>query len=510
MSDQSQNNRIAKNTAYLYFRTIFILLVSLYTSRIVLKNLGVEDYGIYNVIGGVVGMFSIISGTLSAAISRFITFELGRKNVERLKEIFTVSLIMQICISLIVIFLGETVGLWFVTEKLNIPVERIPAAEWVWHSAIAIFIFSFLRAPYNATIIAHEHMNAFALISVMEAILKLVVVFMLSISSYDKLVTYSLLLVVVSFGVLISHFLYCKLKFSECVITRITDKSISKKIVEFASWTFFNHGASVLNHQGVNILMNLFFGVTSNAARGVTNQVEHAIMQFVNNFTMAVNPQITKSYAIGDKRRMFNLICMGSKYSYYLMLVFALPIFIETDYILSVWLTVVPDDTSCFIKLALIGAMIQMLGNTGYTACMATGTIRRYSLWITLVGSMTFPLAWLMFKMGMPPYAAYLSFIIVNIFVNITRLFLMRTMLGFPIMLFVHKVVANIILITGIACIIPLLLQNVISSNIYRFLLEIIVCTMSSICTCFYIGMSKNERNYFLELFRYKIIRKRK
>lgn len=501
MSDKnSDNNRIAKNTAYLYLRTAFTLIISLYTSRVILQNLGVSDYGIYSAVGGVVGIFSILSGTLSSAISRYITFELGRKNFKRLKEIFTTSLLIQLGISILVIIIGETIGLWFVSEKMNVPIERISAAEWVWHSSLAIFIFSFLKAPYNATIIAHEHMNAYAIISVIEAVLKLLIVYLISISPYDKLVSYSLLLVLVSAAVFLSLLIYCKSKFEECIITKLSGKSIVKEIAEFAGLTFFNNGASVLNHQGISVLMNLFFGVTSNAARGVTTQVEHAVMQFVNNFTLAVNPQITKSYASGDRERMFSLVCKGSKYSYFLMLLFALPIFVEVEYILSIWLTVVPEDTSIFIRLSLCGAMIQMLGKTGYTACMATGKIRKYSFWITIVGCLTFPFTWVLFELGMPAYAAYAAFIVVNIAVNITRLFFMKEMLDFPISMFVKQVIFKILMVTVLAFILPFCIYKLMPVSIWRLLLEIFICTLSTLISVGALGMSSRERDYFIAL----------
>lgn len=349
MIETSANNkRIAKNTLLLYFRTLFIMLVTLYTSRVVLNTLGVTDYGIYNVVGGVVMMFSVISGSLSSSISRFITYELGHGDFEKLKRIFSTSVNIQIGISILILVLAELFGVWFLNAKMNIPAERLSAANWVLQCSLLSFIINLISVPYNACIIAHERMSAFAYISILEAVLKLAVVYMLLVSPYDKLATYAILLVVVALIIRMAYSLYCRRHFEESRYKFVYDKPLVKEMTGFAGWSFFGNGAYMLNVQGVDMLINIFFGVTLNAARGVATQVQNAVMQFVNNFTVAVNPQITKSYAAGEMEYMYKLVCRGARFAYFLLLLFVVPIVCEADYILRLWLKLVPEYAPTF------------------------------------------------------------------------------------------------------------------------------------------------------------------
>lgn len=504
MPDNSVNNkRIAKNTVYLYIRTIIIMLITLYTSRVILNTLGVEDYGVYNAVGGVVSMFTVLTGALSAAISRYITFELGRdeNNISRLKVIFSTSLRIQIILGIIILFLGETVGLWFLNSQMNIPDGRMVAANWVWQCALISFVIELISVPYNAAIIAHEHMNAYAVISILNVLMKLGICFLLVLSPWDKLATYAVLLVVVSTITRLVYGIYCGRFFKECQYVREKDGSLTKEMFGFAGFSFLNNTANIFNSQGLNILINVFFGVTFNAARGVATQVEGAIMQLVNNFTVAINPQITKSYAIGDNERVYSLVCRGTKYSYYLMLLFAIPVFFETDYILKIWLKTVPDYTTLFLRLSLIGAMIKMLGNTGYTACMATGNIKNYSIWITSVGILAFPLTWVAFALGAPAEYAYYVFIAVYVGVEIVRLFLMRQMIGFPIMYFVKEVVFKILIVTPIAALLPYFVSLQFDTGWLRLLVMLAVGTISTGITVWFLGLAKYERDYFWGVF---------
>lgn len=376
MSQSSNNKRIAQNTLLLYFRTLFTMLISLYTSRVVLNTLGVTDYGIYNVVGGVVAMFSVISSSLSSAVSRFITYEIGRGDFEKLKRIFSTSVNIQIGISLVIIALAETFGLWFLNTKMNIPDGRIGAANWVLQCSLLSFIINLVSVPYNACIIAHERMTAFAYISILEAVLKLVVVYMLLISTYDKLATYAVLLVAVALIVRLAYSFYCRRHFEESHYRFVYDKSLIKEMTGFAGWSFFGNGAYMLNVQGVDMLINIFFGVTLNAARGVASQVQNAVMQFVNNFTVAINPQITKSYAAGDMRYVCKLVCRGARFSYFLLFIFVVPLFCEADYVLKLWLKIVPEYAVMFLRLSLFGTLMTLLGNSMLTAIMATGNIK--------------------------------------------------------------------------------------------------------------------------------------
>lgn len=504
MIDNTDNNRIAKNTIFLYFRTILIMLVSLYTSRVVLNTLGVEDFGVYNAVGGFVAMFAVISGALSNSVSRYITFGIGKGDSQNLRNIFCTSINIQVILSLLVLLLCEIVGVWFLNSKMSIPSDRVVAANWVLQCALISFVINLISVPYNACIIAHEHMNVYAYISIIDAILKLSVVYLLSASPFDKLITYSLLLVLVSLIVRLLYRLYCKHKFEECRYHFIHDVKLFKEMLSFAGWNFFTNAASVLNIQGVSVLVNVYFGVLLNSARGISMQVESAVNQLITTFTTAVNPQITKSYAHGDRDRMNMLVCKGAKFAFFLLLIIAIPLLLETDFILKVWLKNVPDYATTFVRLSIVGSMITILGNTGYTACMATGKIRKYALWITAVASLVFFLSWIAYSLGAPVESAYYFYIIGYSVVQVVRLVLMKHMLDFPIRLFFNEVICKIIWPSVLSFIVPFLITKCINVEVYRFVITCIISLIwTSVCIIL-LGLTKQERAYFYK----KIIQK--
>lgn len=502
MSETSANNkRIAKNTLLLYVRTLLIMLVTLYTSRVVLNTLGVSDYGIYNVVGGVVAMFSVIFGSLSSSISRFITYELGHGDFDRLKRIFTTSVNIQIGISFVILILAETFGLWFLNTKMNIPANRITAANWVLQCSLATFVINLISVPYNACIIAHERMSAFAYISILEAVLKLTVVYMLLISPYDKLSTYAVLLVIVALLIRLTYGKYCKRHFEESRYKFVYDKSLIKEMTGFAGWGFFGSSAYMLNTQGVDMLINIFFGVTLNASKGVATQVQNAVMQFVNNFTIAVNPQITKSYAAGNMEYMYKLVCRGARFSYFLLLVFVVPIVCETEYILYLWLKLVPEYAPIFLRLTLFGALMTLLGNSMLTAIFATGNIKKYQLWITIVGCLVFPLTWIAYKLGFPPESTYVIYIIIYFLLNFIRVYIAKGLMSFPIKLYVFNVLLKVIIVSIISFILPLLVVCNLEEGFFRLCVTSIVSLFSTISTIYILGLEETERTVILNKF---------
>lgn len=496
MSDTSANNkRIAKNTLLLYVRTLFIMAITLYTSRVILNALGVEDYGIYNVVGGVVAMFSLISGSLSNAISRFITFELGRGDIKKLGVIFSTSVNIQLGLSLLIMILGAVIGGWFLNTHINIPEGRLTAANWVLYCSLLMFCINLISIPYNACIIAHEHMAAFAYVSILEASLKLLICYLIVISPFDKLISYAILLVIIALIIRFVYGIYCNKHFGECHYRFIYDRTLLGQMGSFAGWQFLANGCWMLNTQGVNILINMFFGVALNAARGIAIQVDGAIQQFVNNFMTAVNPQITKDYAAGRIKEMFTLVCRGAKFSFFLLMLFAIPVMLETEYILTLWLKNVPDYTVVFLRLTIIGSMLNMLGGTGLTACFATGKIKTYSIWITSIGILVFPFTWIAFECGLPVESTYIIFIIIYIGVNIVRLYIMKYIMHFPPILFVNKVVLPMLTVTPIALIFPFLVINLMIPSFWRLCITVITSLISSSITIYFIGLTKNERN---------------
>lgn len=499
MTDTSQNNkRIAKNTLLLYFRMLFMMAVSLYTSRVVLHTLGVEDFGIYNVVGGVVAMFSVISGSLSSAISRFITYELGKGDKEKLIRIFSSSVTIQLVLGLIILILAEAIGVWFLNAKMTIPTDRMYAANWVFQLSILTFIINLISIPYNAAIIAHEKMSAFAYISILEVVAKLVIVYMLLWSPFDKLIFYAILMASVALIIRFVYGYYCKRHFEECTYHFIFDKELLKKMFGFAGWNFIGATSAVLRDQGGNIVINLFCGPAVNAARGIAYQVNSAISGFVSNFMMALNPQITKSYAAGNKEYMMTLIHQGARLSFYILLILSLPVIINAHYILTLWLKIVPDHTTLFVQLVLIFAMSESISNPLITAMLATGNIRNYQIVVGGLQMMNLPISYILLRNGCMPETVLIVAICISQCCLASRLYMLRGMIGLSVREYMSKVYFNVLAVTILSAIIPCLLSYYLNETFINF---ITICVISVICTfsvIYFVGCNRNERQFIL------------
>ncbi|OUP32147.1 oligosaccharide flippase family protein [Bacteroides sp. An19] len=497
MTNTSANNkRIAKNTLLLYVRMLFMMAVSLYTSRVVLNALGVEDFGIYNVVGGVVAMFSMLSGSLSAAITRFITYELGTGNRDNLKKIFSSSVTIQVGLAALVILLAEAVGVWFLNVKMNIPDARMTAANWVFQFSILTFAVNLISVPYNASIIAHERMSAFAYISILEAIGKLVIAFLIVISPMDKLIFYAILMCTVALIVRFTYGAYCKRHFEECTYHFIFDKDLLKRMFGFAGWNFIGAASVVLRDQGGNVVINLFCGPAVNAARGIAFQVNNAINGFVTNFMMALNPQITKSYAAGDCEYMMTLIFQGARLSFYMLLLLSLPVLVNTHYILGLWLKIVPDHAVLFVQLVLVFAMSESISNPLITAMLATGKIRNYQLVVGGLQMMNLPISYLLLRMGMFPEVVIVVAISISQCCLAARLLMLRKMIGLTVRKYLKKVYINVLIVTVIASIFPYLLADYMKETFLYFILLSLIALVCTGITIYYIGCNKAERQF--------------
>ncbi|MCL1937874.1 MAG: oligosaccharide flippase family protein [Candidatus Azobacteroides sp.] len=495
----SENNkRIAKNTLMLYIRMLFTMGVSLYTSRVVLATLGVEDFGIYGVVGGVVAMFSIISGSLSAAISRFITFELGKKEDKKLNEIFFTSMTIQGILALIIFILAETIGVWFLNAKMNISEERMIAANWVLQISILTFIINLINIPYSAFIIAYEHMKTFAYISIIEVMLKLTIVYVLMILPFDKLILYAILLLLVTISIRIIYGIYCKKHFEECTYHFILDKPLLKQMMTFGGWNFIGASSGVLKDQGVNIVLNLFCGTAVNAARGLAVNVNSAVSGFVSSFMTALNPQITKSYAANNHQYMMQLVQQGNRFSFYLLLLFSLPILIDTEYILSVWLKLVPEHAVNFVRLILILAMSESLSGTLITAMLAHGKIRKYQIVVGGIQMMNLPISYFFLKMGGFPEGTMLIAIFISQICLFVRLLLLRSMIGISAKYYIQYVYLNVILVAILSAILPYIFVKNMDQGIIRLLSVCFVSVLSTLLVIMFIGCTKDERKFAL------------
>lgn len=499
MTDTSQNNkRIAKNTLLLYVRMLVMMLISLYTSRVNLNALGVVDYGIYNVVGGVVAMFSIISGSLSASISRFITYELGKGDNDRLRKIFSTSVNIQLGLSFLIVLLAETVGVWFLNVKMNIPDSRIIAANWVFQFSIFTFVVNLISVPYNALIIAHERMSAFAYISIFEVVGKLVVAFFIVVSPIDRLVFFALLICIIAFLIRLLYGNYCKRHFDECRYRFILDRSLLRQMSGFAGWNFIGAASVVLRDQGGNVVINLFCGPAVNAARGIAFQVNSAIQGFVTNFMTALNPQITKSYASGDREYMMSLIYQGARLSFYMLLVLSLPVLVNTHYILMLWLNVVPVHTVLFIQLVLLLAMSESISNPLVTAMLATGNIRNYQIVVGGLQMLNLPVSYVLLRIGMLPETIFIVAIVISQFCLVARIYMLRGMIGLSAKRYLFKVYYNVLSVLFLSAIIPFILSYYLPETFVNF---IFICTISLLCSftvIYYVGCNKQERNFVL------------
>ena len=511
MSTQSSDNnkRIAKNTLLLYFRMLFMMVVSLYTSRVILNALGVEDFGIYNVVGGVVAMFSVISGSLSAAISRFITYELGKGDQSKLNKIFSASVTIQLLLSLIIVVLIESVGVWFLNAKMTIPAERMTAANWVLQFSIVTFVINLISVPYNAAIIAHEKMSAFAYISILEAVGKLTIAFLIIVSPIDKLIFYAILMCSVAVIVRLTYGHYCKKHFSECTYHFHWDKEILNKMFGFAGWSFIGCSAAVLIGQGVNVITNLFFGVTANAARGVATQVEGAIRQLVNNFMTALNPQITKTYAAGEHDYTLKLVYQGAKFSFFLTLFIAIPFLLEIDYILKIWLGIFPNEAPMFVRWAIAIIMADVLSQPIITANAASGKIKKYQLVVGGYNMTIFPLVFICFKLGLPAFSAYVVHFVVffsNLFIRIR---LMRGILNITYVDYIKKVLVRIIPVFLTALLVPICLYYNMAGGIVRLAANIAITVIELPLIIYAIGLTKSERITIKTFITNKILKRK-
>lgn len=491
----TDNKQIAKNTMFLYFRMFLIMGVSLYTSRVVLSTLGVVDYGIYNVVGGIVAMFSFLNGSLGSATSRYITFELGKKNYERLNKIFNVALLTHIFIGIIIVLLAETIGLWFFYEKMIIPEERLNAAFWVYQISIFSTLISLTQVPYNATIIAHENMKVYAYVGIVEVILKLVVVYLLVISPFEKLIFYASLLFLINIGIILFYKIYCISRYPESNIKVCKEKILYKEIFNFASSDLIGNISVLAQGQGLNLLLNIFFGPVVNAARAVAYQVQGAVTQFSNNFMTAVRPQIIKSYAEGNLKDMWQLVIQSSIFSYYLMWLICLPVILETDTILTLWLGEYPEHTVSFIILVLMLCLIQTIKTPRATIFHAMAKVFWSNITVGVVLCLAFPLAYVFLKLGGTPESVFWAANITMVVSEFVSVAVLRYFLEFSVSKYFLQVHGRCLLVTIVSFIVPyLLFDKIMESGFLRLIVTCMLTTFSVGITSLYLGMDKDMR----------------
>lgn len=491
----SSNKRLAKNTLTLYLRTIAVMVISLFTSRVILQSLGIEDYGTYNVIGGFVAMFSMLGGTLVSATQRFINVELGKKEGGNPNEVFCTAMGIHIGIAVIIFLALETIGLWFLNYKMNIPEGRMFAANVVFQSSILAFIINIVCMPYNAIIIAYERMKAFAYISLYDVIVKLLISYALFLFLGDRLIIYAILLMLLAISERSIYSIYCKRHFPEDTKFHIVkEKQAYIRQTSFAAYTFLGSFAAILANHGVNIVLNIFCGVAVNAARAISMQVLHAISKFVSDFTVALNPQITKTYAAGELDKSMELVYRGAKFSYFLMFTFSIPIIFLTPEILNMWLGHYPDHTIIFIRLTLAYGLITVLSKTLTTEILATGQVRSNALIIGGLRIFILPLSVLVLWLGYDAYSVYYVMIFIDFISIFTRLFILKSITGVRIIGYIKNVLVNVSLVSILSCALCYMMWMYIPHTLSYNILFAIASIVISLAVIYNIGMSLKER----------------
>ena len=506
----SNTARIAKNTLMLYFRQILIMLVSLYTVRVILETLGAEDYGIYNVVAGIVTMFGFLSSSMATASQRYFSFEMGRGDFEQLKKVFSLSLLIYVMIGVLVLLLAETIGLWFVNNKLVIPLERKTPALWVYQFSIISFLFTILTSPYMAMIIAHEDMNIYAYVSIVEVMLKLGIVFILRFIVWDKLALYGFLMLAVAIINTTIYRIICIKKYKECKFSFYWKKDLIKEIAAHSWWTMFGSIAWLLKNQGINILMNQFFNPIVVAARSIAASVNHAATSFSQNFNMAMRPQIIKSYAAGQKERMLSLVFYGSKGTYILVYLIVLPLVLEMPIILGLWLKNPPEYAVLFTRLVLLDVLVDSISFPVMTAVQATGKIKVYQLVVGGILLLNLPVSWILFLMGTAANSALILAIIITLIVDIAKFILLKRLIDYSFRFFFKNVLLPICLISIISVVFPLIICFFLEQNIIRLLLVIGISFFSVVVCSFFIGMNTKERKKALSMVTEYVFSKRK
>jgi O-antigen/teichoic acid export membrane protein len=502
----SENNkRIAKNTIFLYFRMLFSMGVSLYTSRVVLETLGVEDFGIYNVVGGIVVMFVFLNAGMVQASQRFLSFEIGCKNYTQLKDLFATILTIHFLLAIVFFLSAELFGLWFLNAKMNINASRMVAANWVFQWSILAFIVNIISVPYNATIIAHERMKMYAYVSIVEVSLKLLIVYLIRIISYDKLIIYAILQFLVAVIIRIVYGIYCRKKFTECQFRLLYNRDLFHKILSFATWSFVGNIGFTFRSQGVNVLINLFFGTAINAARGIAYQVSAQISGIVSNFQMAIIPQITKRYAAKEIDSMLDIVFKGSKYSFFLLYIIALPVIYKAPYILELWLGSVPAYTTEFLRLVLIVALIDSAAIPLGKAIDSTGKIKIFQISITFIMLADIPLSYILLKLDVKAYFV----MYVAIFTSLTGLFVRLFLLKKNIpQVTIRKYLISVLL----RCVIVLCVTFSITYSIHRLFADTfmgiisftVVSVLLNLVVFFIVGMQSNERSFVVNKLKAK------
>lgn len=508
MSQEFDNNkRVAKNTMLLYVRMLITTCISLYTSRVMLQVLGVDNLGIYNVVGGVVGLMSILNGAMTVSTQRYLSFGLGQGNIKKLTQVFTTCFIIYVLLCAILLVVSETIGLWIVNNKLLIDSDRMFAANWVYQFSIFTCIISLLLSPYSAAIIAHEKMGIYAYFSIINVILQLLIVYLIQILPMDVLISYGFLLMLLNFLNTGFNWVYCIRNFPECKLIAYFDKAKFKELLSYSGWSFFGSVGGVLRVQGIAVLLNMFFGPAVNAAMAIAAQVNGKVEMFFTNFMIAVRPQIIKYYAQGDMDSMVKLVTRSSKFSFYLIFLLGLPILIESPYIINIWLGQLPEYVIPFVRLMIILSAIESMTQPIMTAAHATGNIKFYQLCVGGVMLTNLPISYICLSLGSSPYSVIIVSICLSLLGTFLRLWVLKRLMPFPITQYLKEAYLKPIVVAIVATIMPMLLYLYLSQSFINVFIVCSLCILCTVLSIYLLGLSNGERIYLQSALMNKIRR---
>ena len=500
MPDNQQiNKRIAKNSLFLYFRMFVTMAIGLYASRVILHVLGASDYGLYNVVGGVLTLFTMFSAALTVGTQRFLSYAIGDNDLEKLKRTFSIAFGLHVFLAAIIFVLAETVGLWILYTYLNIPDGRLNAAIWVYQFSVIGFLVNLVQIPFQSCLIAHERMNMYAYMSIYDAVMKLLVVILLQWVPFDKLIVYGLLILLVNVSSVLIYNYYCRKKFDECSFRIARDKQLTKEIINYTGWNLFGGSLSFFTGQGLNILLNIFCGTVVNAARGLSLSVNNIVTQFVSNFQVAVNPQIIKQYAGKEWESLYKLVINNARIAEYLFLLIAIPVFLETDFLLKLWLGDYPEYTAIFIQILLIQAAESPLDYPLGMLIHASGKMKWPSI-VTVVPLISiFFVSYVFLKLGYSPVSVYIVSAVIYIWKNFTDLYFAHKYSGISISRVLKEVYFNVIVGGAIMFIVPYYISINMTSGWPRFLIVGTASVVTSAIVIYFWGLTSGMRSLLKE-----------
>lgn len=488
------NKRLAKNTFLLYFRMILMLCINLYTSRIVLETLGVEDFGIYNVVGGIVVIFSFVGDSMTASTRRFLSYEMGAGNKKRLQEVFITSIYIYLLIAFIIIILGESIGLWFVMEKMVIPSERMTAALWCYHLSIFTAVVNVLYYPYSSALIVHERMSSFAYIAILDAVLKLLLVYLLLIFEYDHLILYAILYALEKMFIRSVYNIYCVRNFEECRFYWFFEKKLFKQMASFAGWKMWGNVALVCYVQGLDVLLNVFFGPVVNAARSTAYYVQGAVSNFAENFKKAMDPQIMKTYASGQLNETHQLIYRSTRWTFYLLLILCLPLFAETPTVLGLWLKEVPKGSETILRLLLLTLMVEQTSSALVAALAATGKIKKYESTLGVIMLSILPISYIVLKMGGAPWSVFVVYLIIAVLAFFVILHITLPPLKLRFMQYIVYAIRPCVIVLLSSLIVPIIIKTLLSPGLVSAIINIFLTVISTTILCYVLGFEDEEK----------------